>query len=397
MGKEKGVRYIKPDFYDKFKCVADKCPDTCCAGWQIVIDEDSLERYGAVGGEFGRRLVNNIDWQEGSFYQYNRRCAFLNESNLCDLYTALGSDALCNTCKNYPRHTEEYEGLRELSLSLSCPVAAEMILAQENFPKFVEYEDEKEEELAEEFEDFDFMMFTQLEDARTLVMKHLREATGALEEKLCCYLGFAKALQDCIEREAYCEIDEVIRSCENAGPDKYAKTEAGAGLGFFLSKGEVEVTKSGRRFCHRNTLLQHMFRLERLREEWTQVLEVLQEKLYAEGEAAYEAKVELFEQYLQEEEERQKQWENIGIKLFVFFLFTYFCGAVYDDWIYSKMALAVESVRFIRELYMVRWLQTGTLTLDDYAELAYRYAREIEHSDLNLNTLEELFMNELSA
>lgn len=67
------MRYIKPDYYDNFKCVAGACPDTCCAGWQIMIDEEALERYGEVEGEFGRRLVNSIDWQEGSFYQSDRR------------------------------------------------------------------------------------------------------------------------------------------------------------------------------------------------------------------------------------------------------------------------------------------------------------------------------------
>ena len=43
--------YTTPDYYDKFKCIADKCPDTCCAGWQIVIDEASLEKYKKLKGE----------------------------------------------------------------------------------------------------------------------------------------------------------------------------------------------------------------------------------------------------------------------------------------------------------------------------------------------------------
>lgn len=45
------MRYIKPDYYDEFACIADRCPDTCCAGWQIMIDEDSLEKYERVKGE----------------------------------------------------------------------------------------------------------------------------------------------------------------------------------------------------------------------------------------------------------------------------------------------------------------------------------------------------------
>ena len=74
-------------------------------------------------------LRNSIDWEEECFYQNNRRCAFLNDENLCDLYKELGPDSLCDTCRLYPRHTEEYEGLRELSLSLSCPEAARIILS----------------------------------------------------------------------------------------------------------------------------------------------------------------------------------------------------------------------------------------------------------------------------
>ena len=79
------------------------------------------------------------------------------------------------------------------------------------------------------------------------------------------------------------------------------------------------------------------------------------------------------------------------MQLFVFFVYTYFCGGVYDDWIFSKMALAVHSVEFIRELLLVRWKQKGRLDFEDYVELSYRYAREIEHSDQNLNDLEEYF------
>ena len=129
------MRYLKPYFYDQFVCTAGDCPDTCCAGWQIVIDEDSLERYGNEKSEFGKRLRNSIDWEEECFYQNNRRCAFLNDENLCDLYKALGPDSLCDTCRLYPRHTEEYEGLRELSLSsparklhgLSCPAKSRCV------------------------------------------------------------------------------------------------------------------------------------------------------------------------------------------------------------------------------------------------------------------------------
>lgn len=380
--KRVDMRYIRPEYYNEFSCTADKCPDTCCAGWQIMIDETSLEKYGAVKGAFGKRLRNSIDWEEGSFYQYNRRCAFLNEQNLCDLYTALGGDSLCDTCRNYPRHVEEYEGLRELSLSLSCPIAAEIILSQDKFPVLEEYEDDLEEELEDEFEDFDLLLFTQLEDARGVILEHLEHGAGVLAEKMPRYIQMAQEMQDCISREAYFEIEEVV--------NRYREYTGKPFEGNNTYRNEA---CDEERYSHMQKLFGHIIALERLREEWSEVLEQMQETLYAGGRAQYMQCLQEFQAYL-EEGQNKKQWEDIGVRLFVFFLYTYFCGAVYDDWIYSKMALAVRSVEFIRELLIVRWKRKGKLELSDYVELSYRYAREIEHSDLNLNALEEIFMAE---
>ena len=50
------MRYIKPNYYEKFKCIAGNCPDTCCAGWNIDIDDESLDKYESVPGEFGECL-----------------------------------------------------------------------------------------------------------------------------------------------------------------------------------------------------------------------------------------------------------------------------------------------------------------------------------------------------
>ena len=123
------MQITKPTFYKEFSCIAGACPDTCCAGWQIMIDEKSLQKYRRFKGPFRNRLHNDIDWKEHSFCQYDKRCAFLNEDNLCDIYSEAGKDMLCDTCRKYPRHIEEFEGLREYSLSLSCPEAARIFLS----------------------------------------------------------------------------------------------------------------------------------------------------------------------------------------------------------------------------------------------------------------------------
>ena len=203
------MRYLKPHFYDKFVCTAGDCPDTCCAGWQIMIDEDSLEKYKSVQGEFGKRLHNSINWEEECFCQNDRRCAFLNDGNLCDLYKALGPDALCDTCRLYPRHTEEFEGLMALSLSLSCPEAARIILSCKEPVRFLEEETDEEDD----FEEFDFMMFSQLEDARDVLVSIIQDRKIPLTLRMAVSEQLAQSYQICMEEGREFDIDELLRDC----------------------------------------------------------------------------------------------------------------------------------------------------------------------------------------
>ena len=50
------MQITKPTFYKEFSCIASACPDTCCAGWQIVADEAALKKYKKVTGSFKKRL-----------------------------------------------------------------------------------------------------------------------------------------------------------------------------------------------------------------------------------------------------------------------------------------------------------------------------------------------------
>ena len=116
--------YLFPDYYRKFHCAGGGCPLTCCGGWQSCIDPASLDRYRKTKGPLGARLQNEIDWREGCFRQYGGKCALLSEEGLCDLYSEGGGrKAFCTACRDFPRHLEEFKGVREVSLSLSCQEA----------------------------------------------------------------------------------------------------------------------------------------------------------------------------------------------------------------------------------------------------------------------------------
>lgn len=361
--------YRKPHYYDKFSCTAEQCPDTCCAGWQIVIDENSLEKYSNVSGDFGIRLLNSINWREGIFEQYEKRCSFLNAENLCDIYKELGADALCDTCRLYPRHIEEFENLREFSLSLSCPVAAKMILQCQEPVRFLEEEDEKEE-CEEDFEDFDFLLFDCLLEVREKLFSIVQNRTIPIEKRMYCVLKIAKNLQTALDEGELFERDFMaeIELCLQEKAEDF-------------SGNLYEIVQAFRK---------DLLRLEVLREEWKTNLKAA-DNLFQKGETWY---VEKRDRYKAEIKNTigQEQWDIYKERLLMFFLYTYFCGAVYDDMIYSKGVLSVISVFWIEEITFWSWAaDEGQIEEKNLLETAYRYAREIEHSDENLNLLEEIF------
>lgn len=375
------MRYLKPHYYDKFVCTAADCPDTCCAGWQIMIDEDSLDRYGKEPGEFGKRLRNSIDWEEECFYQNNSRCAFLNDKNLCELYKELGPDALCDTCRMYPRHTEEYEGLRELSLSLSCPEAARIMLSCKDPVRFLEEETEEEDD----FEEFDFMMFSQLEDTRDVLFSVIQDRKIPLTLRMAVSEQLAQSYQICMEEGREFDIDELLRDClrhqkENTLQEFVRKC---------LSEKGVDAA-SFHQWEKQKEEFQVLRRLERLRPTWDKVLGDADRWLYQGNEENYRQICEEFHRMYGALSDHKEEWENLGEQLLMFFVYTYFCGAVYDDMVCSKMELALFSVRWIQEFLITRWLENGKqLSMQDVEQISCWYAREIEHSDDNLNALED--------
>ena len=137
----------KPDFYDQFKCIASQCSDTCCVGWEIDIDEASLDAYNKVAGVFGERLRANIE--DGHFKLLpHDRCPFLDKDNLCEVYQNLGEEALCDICTEHPRFVEVFGDIMERGLGLCCEEAARLLLEGEGPLAFTSEEcDEPEDEL----------------------------------------------------------------------------------------------------------------------------------------------------------------------------------------------------------------------------------------------------------
>ena len=200
--------YRKQLGYDSFKCIADKCPKSCCVGWQIVIDESSINKYIQAQGNFSERLKSSIDYSEECFKQHDTRCAMLNVSGLCDLQSTLGEDYLCNTCKMFPRHIEEFLDIREYSLSLSCPEVTRMIMEPDFVFTISESEDNIEDN-PDEFEDFDFMLYDKLEYARDKMLAIAKETALPLQERMNLIACMALKLQELYDEGDIFAMDEV--------------------------------------------------------------------------------------------------------------------------------------------------------------------------------------------
>lgn len=123
--------HVKPDFYDNFTCIADKCRHSCCLGWEIDIDDDSLRRFMAVEGEFGEYMRRNIELEPSPHFVLGKdeRCPFLRGDGLCRMILTLGEDSICDICREHPRFYNELPGRLEAGLGLCCEEAARLLLA----------------------------------------------------------------------------------------------------------------------------------------------------------------------------------------------------------------------------------------------------------------------------
>ena len=124
--------HIYPDYYKKFKCIADKCKHNCCIGWEIDIDNNTYDFYKTLTGDFAKKIIDNISTDETPHFvlKENDRCPFLNDNNLCDIIINLSDEHICDICKEHPRFHNELPQRVESGIGLCCEQASRIILSQ---------------------------------------------------------------------------------------------------------------------------------------------------------------------------------------------------------------------------------------------------------------------------
>lgn len=124
------MKIVKPSYFNQFQCIASACPDSCCHEWTVQVDEETAARYRSLSGALGDRLRQVMAVEDGDTVMVNEagRCPMWRRDGLCRIQAELGHDALCKTCREFPRLTHDYGDFVEMGLELSCPVAARLIL-----------------------------------------------------------------------------------------------------------------------------------------------------------------------------------------------------------------------------------------------------------------------------
>ncbi len=132
----------RPSYYDRFRCLASACPDSCCQQWSVQVDERAEAYYRGLPGPLGEKLRSVLTQEDGEtvFAVENGRCPLWRADGLCRIQAELGEQALCDVCRDFPRIRHDFGDFAELQLELSCPEAARLILLSPPEPALIHTE-----------------------------------------------------------------------------------------------------------------------------------------------------------------------------------------------------------------------------------------------------------------
>lgn len=191
------MKIVKPTFYKTFKCIAGDCPDSCCQGWEVDADSDSLEYYKTLDNslEIKKRIdsVLSKDEFDNTIFTLapKKRCPFLNDKNLCDMHIAIGGEHTPYTCRTFPRFIYDFGATREIGISFSCPVASDMMYNTESF----DFETEVNSDLPT-LNDIDAEKYFLLYKGRAEAYKIAKDKNKSIRERLNDLLDLGVLLQE---------------------------------------------------------------------------------------------------------------------------------------------------------------------------------------------------------
>lgn len=330
------------EFFRNFKCIANKCPDSCCKEWDVVVDDESCLKYKNAEGEFGEKLRKVMTTDEDGdiiFTLDKNRCPFWNSEMLCDIYINLGEGALCETCRRFPRINLDYSDFEEKILSLACPEALRLMLQKGAMQKSVTEENSR----SAEYCDYD-----------TQVMRLLIEA----REKIFAVLSDdGNSIFDCINRiyKICLEVQSVLDGI------KYE-----SGLIFDENSFIAEYSRT----------IDVLLQLDIMTDEWRDLLKRAKEYKFDEKDAL---------NFSEDIVKYDYEYKN----LMYYYIFRYFLNSIDSGNVTECFNLMLFAVKSAYVLQLFVFADKGTVNIEQRHRIIGLYSKEVEHSYENIELLRE--------
>ena len=354
-----------PEYYERFRCIGGACPDTCCAGWEVDVDEASAMYYQGIKGAFGDRLRKSLKKEDGFSFPLNEkgRCPFLNNQNLCDIYTTLGEESLSDTCTEYPRYFMDIGEYEQADISLSCMELARIFFETPLPYKYIRSENGVPFETMNAEEESTLAEVLSLRNQAIAIMS--REDNAFFE----CFAEVRRIFAEAggFSEEEFSGQNEADLSepvCENTEQRQNKTAQAG-------------MTAVSSRFKQSLQLLQS---LDSISPSWDNFLKAMEEVL---REPALDQREQLFRT---ENREKLAEWFR---KISVYFIYRYTIDFMLDGDLLMEWRLIDRSLRLIYTLLFLYCVKEGKKTVEtkDIIYISHLFSREVEHDDQNIVTL----------
>ena len=222
------MKIYSPSYYQDFACIASACPDSCCHGWTVDIDDAAAQRYLSLPGSLGdklRRHRKRESWGWVLTREENGRCPMWREDGLCRIHAEAGEDHLSHVCATFPRLRHDYGSFQELGLELSCPEAARLIFENEDFCLI------EEDVPGEEAPDYDEEAMAALLRTRRELLAFISRQELPMAETLAVALLYGYAVQEELDGGENAALD--VKSCLAAAQECAGQGDPASLLAFF--------------------------------------------------------------------------------------------------------------------------------------------------------------------
>lgn len=361
------MKYHKPSFFDQFKCIGSACTDTCCAGWEIEVDETTAQGYLAEKGAFGDRLRREIGSEPGEYFfkLKNNRCPFLNKENLCDIFINLGEDRLCDICREHPRFYNWFGDYTEVGLGLCCEEAERLLFSDSKPLTFVEKVTQDEEQ--------DYSDEDEYTDASDLLDDESEECEQMLEERKAIFTilqnrkkNIGARLKRLLLQLPYA--DEMllltVPILEWDDPESIPKLD-------YNANPSTTTLKSSALF-----LIRFFGGMESLDETWPSMMKELEQNI---DKLVDTDNTNAFLKFMKGEN-RLYEYEHIAVYL----VYRYYPEILFDGQIEAKILFAAASICLLFLMDLQCFQKNTAYTQQDRIELVRRFSKEIEYCPENM-------------